>query len=66
MTFSGGQILFCKPSVHVERHRGPTPLMEGCEVVIVINMGVSLWLRKMVPLQSNFHKRFPPLPMCPF
>ena len=39
-------------------------LREGCEVVILIETGLSLRPKKMVPLHSNFHKGFPPLSMC--
>ena len=65
MTLSGRQIFLRNSTVHVERHCGSTPLREGCEVVIFIEMGLSFRPRKMVPLDSNFDKGLPPLAMCP-
>ena len=50
MTFSGRQILLRNTTVHVWRHCGSTPLRKGCEVVILIETGLSLRPRKVVPL----------------
>ena len=65
MTFRGRHILLLKPPVHIYCHRRATPLREGRQVVILIKTGLRLRPRKVVPLQSNFQKRFSPLPMCP-
>ena len=66
MTFNGRHIFLRNTTVPVQRHRGPTRLRKGCDVVILIETGLSLRPRKVLPLQSNFHKGFPPLPMRPF
>ena len=65
MTFSGRLSVLLNTTLHVQRHRGQTLLRKGCEVVILIETGFSFHPRKVVPLQGNSHKGFPPLPMCP-
>ena len=65
MTFGGRQIFLRNTTVKLTRHRGPALLRKRCEVVILIETSFILRPREVVPLQSNFHKGLPPLPMCP-
>ena len=48
MTFSGRHTFLCSTTVHVERHRGPTLLRKRCELVMLIETGLSLRPREVV------------------